>query len=299
VTRDEIRQALWPANTYVDFDHGINMAIAKIRVVLGDCSEKPQSVETLGRRGYRFIAAIEPVLEDLAASPLVFRATPYLPPAQRHSVGREKEQAELASAFASAAGGHGVMTCVAGEPGIGKTTLVQDFLAGLQVNGKSFDLAIGRCSQRLAGEEAYLPFFEALESLLRYDDALTHKLRELAPSWYAQLFPLSEKDPSDMRLQEYVKSTMQERVKREFTAFVCEIARQNPLVLFFDDVHWTDPSTVDLLSHLATKFEGTRILIIVTYRPSELLLLKHPFRAHVARRRKTWQQTDFEIRNGC
>lgn len=277
VTREEIREALWPDHTYVDFDHGINMAVGKIREVLGDSSEEPQFIETVGRRGYRFIAVVEPLGEDLAPSPPVFRATPYLPPAQRHSVGREKERAELASAFAWASEGRGVMACVAGEPGIGKTTLVQDFLSGLQVSGKRFDLAVGRCSQRLAGEEAYLPFLEALESLLRYDSGLTHKLRDLAPGWYAQLFPLSETDSSDVLLREYVRNTTQERVKREFSAFICEITRQNPLVLFFDDVHWTDPSTVDLLSYLTTKFDGTRILVIVTYRPSELLLLKHPF----------------------
>ncbi len=279
VTREEMRQALWPDNTYVDFDHGINMAIAKIREALEDCSEKPQFIETVGRRGYRFIAAIEPLSEDIAPSSSALRATPYLPPAQRHSVGREKERAELASAFASAACGCGVMVCVAGEPGIGKTTLVQDFLSGLQVSGKSFDLAMGRCSQRLAGEEAYLPFLEAVDSLLRYDGALANKLRESAPSWYAQLFPLSDKNPSDLLLQEYVRGATQERVKRELTAFVCEITRQNPLVLFFDDVHWTDPSTVDLVSHLATRLGTTKILVIVTYRPSELLLLKHPFLA--------------------
>ena len=277
VTREELRKGLWPDNEYVDFDHGINMAVGKIREALGDYSEEPKFIETVGRRGYRFIAAVEAVAEDSAPSLSVFRATPYLPPAQPHSVGRERERSELASAFASAAGGRGVMACVAGEPGIGKTTLVQDFLSSLQASGRSFDLALGRCSQRLAGEEAYLPFLEALDSLLRYDSGLTRKLRELAPSWYAQLFPLWEKDPSHALLQEYVRSTTQERVKREFTAFVCEITRQNPLVLFFDDVHWTDPSSVDLLSHLATKFDSTRILVIVTYRPSELLLLKHPF----------------------
>lgn len=277
VTREELRETLWPGNTYVDFDHGINMGIGKIREALDDSSEAPQFVETVGRRGYRFIAGVEPVLEEVATSPLAFRATPTLPLTQRHSVGREKELAELASAFASAAGGCGVMACVAGEPGIGKTTLVQDFLSDLQASGNRFHLAIGRCSQRLAGEEAYLPFLEALESLLRGEGELTRKLRALAPSWYAQLFPLSEKDPSDMLLQEYVRSATQERVKRELTAFVCEITRQNPLVLFFDDVHWTDPSTVDLLSHLATKFDATKVLVVVTYRPSELLLLKHPF----------------------
>lgn len=277
VTRDELREELWPDNTYVDFDHGINMGIAKIRETLGDSSEGAQFVETVGRRGYRFIAAVEPVLEEVTAAPLLFRATPSLPPVQRHSVGREKECAELAAAFGSAAAGRGLLACVAGEPGIGKTTLVQDFLSSLQASGRSFGLAIGRCSQRLAGEEAYLPFLEALESLLRSDGGLTPKLREFAPSWYAQLFSLSGADPSDAALQAHARAATQEKVKRELAAFFCEITRQTPLVLFFDDVHWTDPSTVDLLAHLGSRFESTKLLVIVTYRPSELLLLKHPF----------------------
>ncbi len=278
VMRQELREKLWGNDTFLDFDHGINMAIGKIREALGDSSEEPRFVETVGRRGYRFIAAVEPALEEVAPCATGFPAGARALTPKGHSVGREKERAELTSAFESAAGGRGVLACVAGEPGIGKTTLVQDFLSSLQASGKSFHLAIGRCSQRLAGEEAYLPFLEALESLLRSDSgAVRHKLKTLAPSWYAQLFPLSEADPSDAALQAHARAATQEKVKRELAAFFCEITRQNPLVLFFDDVHWTDPSTVDLLSHLATKFDGTRILVIVTYRPSELLLLKHPF----------------------
>ncbi|MBZ5615736.1 MAG: AAA family ATPase [Acidobacteriia bacterium] len=268
VTREELREELWPGDTFVDFDHSINVAIAKLREALGDPSEEPQFVKTVGRRGYRFTKVIEPALE--APSPRAFRAIPILRPAQRHSVGREKERVALALAFESAATGSGLLVCVAGEPGIGKTTLVQDFLCSLQADGKSFDLAIGRCSQRLAGEEAYLPFLEALDSLLRGDGQLAGTLRDLAPSWYAQLFPL-------LALQAHARATTQEKVKRELATFLCEITSQNPLVLFFDDVHWTDPSTIDLLAHLGTKFDGTRILVIVTYRPTELLLLKHPF----------------------
>jgi predicted ATPase/DNA-binding winged helix-turn-helix (wHTH) protein len=278
VTREELRENLWADNTHVDFDHGINVAIAKIREVLGDSSERPQFVETVGRRGYRFIAAVERVPEKEAfVVTRAARAVPISFSAQRHSVGREKERAELAAAFESAAEGRGLLISVAGEPGIGKTTLVQDFLSDLQANHRNFGLGIGRCSQRLAGEEAYLPFLEALESLLRGDGQLTRTLRDLAPSWYAQLFPLSENDVSDAALQVHARATTQEKVKRELAAFLCEITHQNPLVLFFDDVHWTDPSTVDLLAHLGTKFDSTRILVIVTYRPSELLLLKHPF----------------------
>src|SRR5512143_2385235 len=59
VTREELRQALWPADTFVDFDVGLNTAIRKLRDALGDSPEHPRFIETLPRRGYRFIAAVE------------------------------------------------------------------------------------------------------------------------------------------------------------------------------------------------------------------------------------------------
>src|ERR1700747_2914534 len=69
VTRDELRQKLWPVNTFVDFDTGLNSAIKKLRDVLGDSAEEPRYVETLPRRGYRFIAPVEngdPPAPDIA-----------------------------------------------------------------------------------------------------------------------------------------------------------------------------------------------------------------------------------------
>ena len=59
VTRDELQQKLWPADTFVDFDHSLNTAINKLRDVLGDTAANPRFIETLPRRGYRFIAPVE------------------------------------------------------------------------------------------------------------------------------------------------------------------------------------------------------------------------------------------------
>ncbi len=56
VTRDELRQKLWPADTFVDFDHSLNTAVNKLRETLGDSASSPRYIETLARRGYRFIA---------------------------------------------------------------------------------------------------------------------------------------------------------------------------------------------------------------------------------------------------
>src|ERR1700751_2073015 len=59
MTREELRQKLWPADTFVDFDNGLNTAINKIREALGDSAENPRFVETLPRRGYRFLASTD------------------------------------------------------------------------------------------------------------------------------------------------------------------------------------------------------------------------------------------------
>jgi TolB-like protein/DNA-binding winged helix-turn-helix (wHTH) protein/Tfp pilus assembly protein PilF len=75
VTRDELQAKLWTADTFVDFDHGLNKAINKIREALGDSADSPRFVETVARRGYRFIGDVETV-EIEALSPATTAASP-------------------------------------------------------------------------------------------------------------------------------------------------------------------------------------------------------------------------------
>ena len=63
VTREELRQRLWPEDTFVDFDHGLNTAVAKLRETLGDSASTPKYVETIAKRGYRFLADVEKMEE--------------------------------------------------------------------------------------------------------------------------------------------------------------------------------------------------------------------------------------------
>ena len=81
VTRDELRQRLWPQDTFVDFDHGLNTAMVKLRDVLGDSATSPKYIETIAKRGYRFLGTPEAVLDQpppLAPTPPVIE--PQLPP---------------------------------------------------------------------------------------------------------------------------------------------------------------------------------------------------------------------------
>jgi TolB-like protein/DNA-binding winged helix-turn-helix (wHTH) protein/Tfp pilus assembly protein PilF len=70
VTRDQLRQRLWPADTFVDFDNSLNTVVNKVRAALGDAAESPRFVETLGRRGYRFIAPLEALPASLPPAPV-------------------------------------------------------------------------------------------------------------------------------------------------------------------------------------------------------------------------------------
>jgi len=69
VTRDELQQQLWNEDTFVDFDHGLNKAINRLREALNDSAENPRFIETLPKRGYRFIAPIEQVPNAPGADP--------------------------------------------------------------------------------------------------------------------------------------------------------------------------------------------------------------------------------------
>jgi DNA-binding winged helix-turn-helix (wHTH) protein len=74
VMREELQQALWPADTFVEFDQGLNTAIKKIRLALGDSAENRRFVETIPRKGYQFIAPVERIATpNTAAKPALWR----------------------------------------------------------------------------------------------------------------------------------------------------------------------------------------------------------------------------------
>jgi predicted ATPase len=188
----------------------------------------------------------------------------------RHVVGRQQERTELHAGFASAVSGRGLLLCVSGEPGIGKTTLVEEFLRELSATNPACLIARGRCSERLAGTASYLPWLEALESLLHAGENVAQMMKRLAPAWYAQVATVGA-------LEAEAERASPERMKRELGTLLQEVSRGQPLVVFFDDLHWADASTIDLLAFLAGRFQGMRLLIVVAYRPSDLSLARHPF----------------------
>ena len=196
----------------------------------------------------------------------------------RHTVGRDGALSELRRAFDTAAGGQGCLLALSGEPGIGKTTLAEEFIDGLGHTGQRFYIGRGRCSERQAGAGAYLPWLEALDALRNHGGAsVARAMKSLAPTWYAQVAPPETGDSAEARAVTVNRAGSQEWMKRELYAFFEEIARQRPVVLFFDDLHWADDSTVDVLAYLAARLRSLRVLAIATYRPADLRLGRHVF----------------------
>ena len=202
-----------------------------------------------------------------------------VPRAVRNMVGREVERVALAEAFHGSVAGRGVMFAVAGEPGIGKTSLVEDFLTEIASGPHRPVIARGRCSERLAGAEAYLPVLEVLDNLLHGQTVggFSEIMKALAPTWYVHVGTLGVESVTSQQLREEMKTASPERMKRELAACFEGVSRVRPLVLFLDDLHWADISTVDVLNYLAQRFGALRIFVVVTYRPTEMSLDKHPF----------------------
>jgi tetratricopeptide (TPR) repeat protein len=220
--------------------------------------------------------------EELAS--LLGRETPLEGPRAatagvRKTVGRETERGELRRAYARVKDGHSLIVGVAGEAGIGKSSLIEDVLAELAARPERPIVARGRCSERLAGAEAYLPILEALDSLLHRagGESLQTLMKTVAPTWYLQVATRSIEESSMADLRVEALTASQERMKREVGAYFQDISRTRPVILFLDDLHWADVSTIDILNYLAGRFADMRLLVLASYRPAEMALAQHPF----------------------
>src|SRR6185369_1932906 len=179
VTQEEILDALWP-EVYVN-QEVIKKYILGIRKVLGDRHDQPTFIETIPRRGYRFIAKIT---EELG-----HEASTLLPDVEGKIVGRETALAKLDQALERATRGKRQLLFISGEAGIGKTTLVDLFqLRAAQHEG--IRIARGQCVEGFGGKEAYYPVLEAIGQLIRFANwpQIVEALSTRAPTWLIQ-FP--------------------------------------------------------------------------------------------------------------
>lgn len=294
VTKDELMRAVWPDSTVEEGNLAHNLTV--LRKAL-DHKGSPPLIQTVSGQGYRFLGEVRTFGGAAKQVPAASSWEQRLQRARAalaakcalsscaetfsaNVVGRTRELEQLLTGMDAAFTGNGKVTCVTGEPGIGKTTLFDQFQTSRRARGALCATAIGRCSERLGDTEAYLPVLEALDTLLsgEWSKEMAELMMLVAPTWYVRVAPLwASADAGFASIVMEARVASRERMKREMASFLEELSRIVPVILFMDDLHWADASTIDLLAFLSRKLTGLRLYVVAAYRPADLMLAAHPF----------------------
>jgi predicted ATPase len=262
----------------------LTLCVTELRKALGDSTKAPRYIETVHRRGYRFIAPVTAVAPPVSSSKFLVsgQKTDRREASDRSHetrlVGREAELAQLHQWWARALEGERQIGFVSGEAGIGKTSVVEAFLG--QVASIPLWVGRGQCIEHYGAGEGYMPVLEALGRLCRESEGrrFVELLYQHAPTWLVQMPALLS--TADLEaLQRKVAGATRERMLREMAEAVEALTTERPLILRLEDLHWSDPSTLELLSVLGRRQEAARLLVLGTYRPVEMLANGHPLRA--------------------
>ncbi len=271
VTKHELLDHVWP-EVHVG-DAVLKVAIREIRHALHDDSSAPRFVQTARRVGYRFLAPVSSV--DLSQTAEVAFASKWpvtspLTPQGRPLVGRADPLGALGASLAQAMSGTRQLVFVVGEAGIGKTSVVEAFLSQVERDEAAWVLR-GQCVEHVGGAEAYLPVLDALSRLGRGRgrELLLATLRRFAPTWLAQMPALVEAREA---LRNEILGATPERMLREIAEALEALTSDAPLLLFLDDLHWSDAATLDFVGTMAHRTERCRLMLIAAYRPVDVAL---------------------------
>lgn len=260
IPHDELLDALWP-ETYVQ-PQVLRTYVLELRKVLGDDAKQPRFIQTLPKRGFRFIAEVKEAIVN--GRPRA--ASEPQEPTTNGLVGREAELAKLNEFVQWIEKGHRQVVFVTGEAGIGKTALADAFCSDL-VSIPGVIVARGQCVEGLGLKDEYYPVKEALNQLCASVDAewACAALARHAPAWLESLG----------RQQIVTANGTQPAVAKAMTsgdlcAALEELTRERQLILVVEDLHWADGSTLELISALARRRTAARLMVLVTSRVKDV-----------------------------
>ena len=272
VTKESLLETLWPGVHVTEAI--LSVYVAEIRKALGDHPKKPAFVETLHRRGYRFIAPVtidhtQGRSQSMAGNeelirPIMCEAATTI--GAEPIIGREKERAFLLEKLEAALHGTGSVVFTTGPAGIGKTRLVRELRH--HAAGCGFQWFGGKYEK--SGNRPYAPWIDMLKVHLQQRDATslqlligpyTTQLGSIVPEVMPQANSTSKVTPKDSGIE-------RTRLFEAWTHLFVQISRETPLVLFLDDVQWA--GSLELLHHLARNIGNQRVLVLVAYRNDEL-----------------------------
>jgi DNA-binding winged helix-turn-helix (wHTH) protein len=257
VSNTELLARVWHAEAVSDST--IPTTIRSIRLALDDSAARQRLIRTLRGQGYRFIAPVDVHTDSLAASD-----------PQTHFVGRDDEFSLLQHALHNSLGATPEVVLISGEPGIGKSRLLEEIARTATSLGA--EVFAGRCTED-SGTPAFWPWTQILRSYTSRQD--TTRLREQLGPFASVLLQMAPEIGRDLDLQSPAPPSLepaQERFRLFDTVvrFLQSAARRAPLVLMLDDLHRADLSSLHLLRFAAHEIRETRLLIAAAYRSSEL-----------------------------
>lgn len=270
ITKAELFSTVWAGRVVTD--SALSRAVHELRVVLGDDAAQPSYIETAHGLGFRFVARLSN--EPWKPGGSVENGT-----TQRCLVSREAELLQLDQALEAACAGRRQLVFVSGEPGVGKTALVEAFMARHARPSKLWS-AQGRCIEQYGTREPYLPILEALEQLSAQvgTEHLRQTLERYAPAWLAQLPWLAYSNPATDAAapRPAAPGATAQRMLRELAQALEVLAAQRPMVLWLEDLHWSDYASLDVVAYLAGRRDPARLMLIASLRPDEVQSRDNP-----------------------
>jgi DNA-binding winged helix-turn-helix (wHTH) protein len=256
VTKDELLEQVWPGETI--HEAVVAQNIACLRKVFSDSRDQKRAIQTVHGRGYRFVAAVE----RPSSARSTFPPSPASAAGDAPFVGREHTMRELTKLLDSARAGRGQFAVITGEAGIGKTRTSEELASVAE--GLGARVYAGRCVEG-EGAPAYWPWIQILRAATG-DEGRARIGAELA-HWLGNWSEAPRAAPLDSAEARF-------RLFDAIAAYLSQLGREQPLLLIFDDVHWADEATSQLLRFIAREVRGLRVLILATAR--EIDLRKEP-----------------------
>jgi len=253
VTKEELLDAVWADSQVAQV--AVPWTICHARRVLGQRTVDKYPIETMHGRGYRFVAVVEVLSARASAPPPADERPSQAPAPQTPFVGRQQAMALLHTRLAEARTGNGSLAALVGEPGIGKTRCVDELAAHACAQG--FALFSGRST-----EDTVAPVFWPWIQVLRDIASGRPGLREAAHGLLARLAASdSAADLTDVQ-----------RVPGNFWLFdrvsslLRDAAREGPVLLLLEDLHWADLGSIQLLTFIAPELHEHGTLVVTTQR---------------------------------
>ncbi|HEY7640580.1 MAG TPA: AAA family ATPase [Steroidobacteraceae bacterium] len=272
--KEDLLDAVW-GHRHVS-ESVLKTTISQVRTALSDPAAKPRYIETASRRGYRFIGVVlgAPLPSQPApqpSQPTHAEVKPVAAEPRPPMIGRTAPLAKLHAAWRNVVNGKSSVFWIAGDPGVGKTTLVEQFISELPGS----TVIRGQCVEQYGAGEPYLPILEAVSALCRSHPEFPRLMREFAPTWLVQL-PWLMPETERASLYRDLSGANQERKVREISELLARFTAQHPLLVLTEDLHWSDNATLRLLDHFARRTAPARLMWLGTYRLMQVIAESHP-----------------------